>query len=93
MTISNKDEWWQAVDKNWDNLKSIIIRFAGQELLKQAEKQRTEKDSKLSTLFNDVWFRAPDQGWIRDIPGWFVLCDLCSESYVLHDGESMEDID
>ena len=41
------------------------------------------KDKKLIELFNSAWAAAPDSGEIHLIPGWNVLCDLCSESYLV----------
>jgi len=38
---------------------------------------------KLLRYFNGAWGEAPDKSWIHEIPAWGVLCDLCSEDYVL----------
>lgn len=41
------------------------------------------KDPQMSTLLNDTWFGMPESKGIRRLPGFMVLCDLCSECDVL----------
>ena len=45
---------------------------------------KNNKDSHLARYFSAAWMAAPDRPGIRNIPGWFVMCDLCSEEYVLY---------
>ena len=84
----NKEEWWALVDGNWEDLLSILSRFTqptDKEITEILQTKKNRDGYKLCRYLNDAWAKAPDKQWIRDIPGWFDLCDLCSESYVLED--------
>lgn len=39
---------------------------------------------RLLRYFNGAWRMAPDDRSIHSIPGWGVLCDLCSEDWVFN---------
>lgn len=82
MSITDKATWWWAVDNNWADLKAIVQRFCPEELSK-AEKLCKARDGSLGAVFELAWFNAPDVPQIHEIPGWGVLCDLCSERDVL----------
>jgi hypothetical protein len=58
--------------------------------LKDADTFRTLKDPKIARLFNAAWWNAPDSPHIHEIPSWQMLCDLCSESYLLMEDEENE---
>ena len=47
-----------------------------------------EKDPEIATLLNEVWFGMPESYASREAPGFGVLCDLCSEAYLLYDEET-----
>ena len=47
------------------------------------EEYRKGKNAELANLLNDVWFGMPESVAVREEPGFGVLCDLCSEAYVL----------
>lgn len=79
------EEYWNIVDTYWDKLYNILVRFLPKEKLAQADHLRLVKDPQLISLFNDSWWNAPDSLSIHSIPGWEVLCDLCSESYLVHE--------
>lgn len=36
----------------------------------------------LINVLNKAWALAPDAPWIHEMPGWDILCDLCSEGWV-----------
>jgi hypothetical protein len=42
-------------------------------------------------LLNETWFGMPESESVRSEPGFGVLCDLCSEAYVLEEEQSGED--
>lgn len=44
---------------------------------------KRNKDAELAGIFEDTWFGIPEVSGSRNIPGLFVFCDLCSESYLL----------
>lgn len=43
------------------------------------------RDEKLVNLLNEVWFGMPESMSYREAPGFGLLCDLCSEAWVLND--------
>ena len=50
--------------------------------VERAEKAKVERDGNtLYALFNDTWFGMPESMASREVPGFFVLCDLCSDYY------------
>jgi len=50
----------------------------------------TLRDSRMVELLNQVWFGMPESMESRDVIGFGVLCDLCSEGYVLEEIEQEE---
>jgi hypothetical protein len=79
-----KEEYWQIVDKYWPQIKNIVLMFT---LLDENELDRCvkERSPAIGSIFNNAWFKAPDDGRIHLIPAWHIFCDLCSESYLLHE--------
>lgn len=47
---------------------------------------RKTRDNNLDGIFQDSWFGMPEDPGVREISGFHVFCDLCSESYVLYEG-------
>jgi hypothetical protein len=43
------------------------------------------RNRKVAHLLSETWFGLPESTEIRQEPGFFTLCDLCSEAYVLYD--------
>ncbi|MGE3320394.1 MAG: hypothetical protein AB7I18_13960 [Candidatus Berkiella sp.] len=82
-----KEEYWDTVDRYWEDLYDILVRYLPKEDLAKADHYRLEKNPAVSKLFNDAWWNAPDHRSIHSIPSWHVLCDLCSESYLVYEGE------
>ncbi len=89
------NEYWNTVDEYWPQLLNLFARFLPTHLPKEensweieythiiAEMYRRNKNPKILNLFNRTWSSAPDDGHIHLLGGWSVLCDLCSESYLL----------
>lgn len=99
---TTKNEYWNTVDSYWPQLLGLFVAFAPPYLPRNesgemepthilAEGYRRNRDIKLINMFNKTWASAPDTGTIHLLAGWNVLCDLCSESYLVMDDE-MEDI-
>ncbi len=42
---------------------------------------------RLHLLLEQAWGAAPDSPRIHSIPGWSVLCDLCSEGHAIREEE------
>lgn len=102
MIIRTANDWWNGIDKHWTVLRDILYMFLpvtknetyeGEiltyPLSKYIEELKENKDRNLARYLNAAWSAAPDSPRIHSIPGWGVLCDLCSEEYVLYDDEEM----
>jgi len=92
----NEKEWWTSLEEHWENLMAIMAKFllinpntTNPEInhhmkLEDILNAKKNKDGhKLVRYLNDAWFAAPDKPRIHEILSWRILCDLCSESYVL----------
>jgi hypothetical protein len=81
---NTKEDYWQIVDKYWPQIKNIVLMFT---LLDENELDRCvkERSPAIGSIFNNAWFKAPDSGKIHLIPAWYIFCDLCSESHLLHE--------
>lgn len=47
------------------------------------------REAKLAVLLNETWFGIPESVSAHSIPGFGVLCDLCSEAGVLFAGDEV----
>lgn len=89
------NEYWNTVDDYWIQLLELFARFLPSHYTISddpykvnytyivAETYRRNKDPKILELFYRSWAAAPDNGSIHLLDGWNVLCDLCSEDYLL----------
>jgi hypothetical protein len=92
---TTKEEYWQVVDDYWSNLLDIILMFGPENIINAdsdnvveklavvATRYKENRDIRLVDFFNKSWSSAPDDGEIHLIPTWHILCDLCSESYLV----------
>jgi hypothetical protein len=98
--IESRRSWWLAVEERWEDLLDIMRRFLPTEGYEDRDGKILEKplwmklvslkenlDPELARYFHAAWAAAPDDRSIHSLPSWGVLCDLCSEDYVLHDEE------
>jgi hypothetical protein len=95
------DEWWNVVDTWWDELLTLVSsaydlgkpRDVMQSLEAcgvEVERMRKARSVELAHVFEEVWGRAADHASIHARKAWDVLCDLCSECYVLsEEGEEV----
>jgi len=83
-----KEEWIATLEKWWDELLCLIDKY--KENI-EAIKQFKDKKDYVSVVneLNSAWVMAPDDIVIHSNPGWNVLCDLCSESYLLEEEECL----
>jgi len=58
------------------------LGFSVQEQIEKAKKEKNWKF--LCKLLNAFWHSAPDEQYIHTIPGWSILCELCSEDWVFY---------
>jgi hypothetical protein len=84
---TNKEEYWQFVDQYWEKLANIIRMFAPDQV-ELAREYAEKNDPRIANIFEESWGNAPDDISIHTIPGWSILCNLCSESYVLDENEN-----
>lgn len=83
-------EWWSLLGTNRTRIAEIMVRVG------VAEKQRNAFEA--AVTFRDVeqicrllqltWENAPDRAEIHSWAGWSVLCDLCSENYLVKEGDA-----
>jgi hypothetical protein len=93
----NKEEWGKNVETWWPELLALIGNYGPnlgkpidplaslQPAAVRLEEMKRAKDMELASILERTWAAAPDHGSIHANKGWDVLCDLCSESYVLYD--------
>lgn len=100
-TFETPEEWWRIVYEWWDELILILEKFLPMNEPFSDEKGmivapilrnhifelKQAKNANLAYMFDLAWAKAPDSGWIHSIKGWDVLCDLCSDMYVLMEKE------
>lgn len=73
------ETWWKLIRENWTNLTEIVAEFCPSLLSEMIEVEEKEDYERMNYILNEAWWCAPDDPRIRRIPGWGVLCDLCSE--------------
>ena len=104
MRIDTAQDWWNAVDDNWDDLLSIIgdqmiidapaheipgnaeAELTGRTILQEVIHLKKTRGTKLARYFAASWCLSSDS-YAWSVPGWGVLCDLCSEEWVLYEEE------
>jgi hypothetical protein len=96
MKLANKEDYWKAISDNWEDLEKILHIYLptfkkawingdalpislGEHLTELKETQ----NQKLVRAFNAAWYAAPDDIGIWSHKGWDLLCNLCSEEYVI----------
>jgi hypothetical protein len=101
---SNATEYWNIVDTHWDDLFHILNVYLptfsskwidGTQLDKPLGEYITElketRNGRLVRVLNAAWFAVPDNKSSEgEHTGWNILCDLCSEEYVLHEPKESE---
>ncbi len=78
ITASVAEEVCEAVRKQ-------IQEEAQEDPQQQFRVMLSKRDSQVVDLFNAVWWGMPESMESRCAPGFGLLCDLCSEAYVLED--------
>ena len=84
----NREEYFSLAEQYREELFDIIVDFSGRDNAEEFLLFLNERSNSIASVLHQAWSDAPDKPWIHSIPGWHVLCDLCSEDYVLYeDGE------
>lgn len=91
---TTSEEYWWTIDNYWSYLLSIIQQFAPKvieldgdilSIAVASTRLKEKRDVRLINFFHKTWMAAPDDGVIHAIPGWHILCDLCSEDYLAYE--------
>jgi len=80
-----------AAERMCAGVRESIAREVLESPTQSFERCLAEKDDHIVDILNHTWFGMPESTGVRCLPGFGVLCDLCSESYVLEQPEEMED--
>ena len=96
--IHNSRDWWNLCKSEWPKLVNILEQllpmgentdpvrdtlFTDKPLRDIVRELFESEDRGLVDYFQEAWWRALDSSSIHNIPGWHVLCDLCSECCIL----------
>lgn len=74
------EEWWFLLADQERNITRILGSYLNQKELRRADKAFAERNMKEAwRCLQTAWERAPDSPWIHQVPGWSLLCDLCSD--------------
>lgn len=49
------------------------------------ESLKNNRDNELLSIFNETYWGMPESVSCHDYPKFYLLCDLCSEGYVLYE--------
>jgi len=72
-------------------VKDILKENLPSDIAYYAEILLSNRDPKLLEILNKTWWGMPESIEIRDISGFGVLCDLCSEGYLLEKEDDCKD--
>lgn len=73
-------------DFDWGS--DVFVESKEPDVLTKIQRAKEARDGHaLARHLNAAWATAPDDRSIHSIPSWGVLCDLCSEEYVLYQDE------
>lgn len=94
--LTNKNTYWKTIEDNWANLEKILNIYLPTFSKKWIDEQplqitlgeyivelKNTQNPKLIRAFNAAWFAAPDEVGIWSHNAWGLLCNLCTEEYVL----------
>ena len=81
--LKTREEYFSLAEQYRNELFNIITGFSGRDNAEEFTLFLNERSNSIASIFHQAWADAPDKPWIHFIPGWYVLCDLCSEDYVL----------
>lgn len=95
----NSKEYWEIINKYWDDIFHIINLYLptfqnrwvdGTPLDKSLGNYiielKNSQNPRIVRAFNAAWWNCPDENsgeWAHK--SWYVLCDLCSEEWCLHE--------
>ena len=65
-----------------------IVRETTTDPVEDFDRFLNEENSLMPVLLNRVWFGVPKSADAHRLPGFGILCDLCSESTLLYDEDA-----
>lgn len=71
---------WNRLKTNLTAIREIVEKFAPSQVKDFDTALKNKDRRKMLRLLNDAWWNAPDRPEIHSIPGWDILCDLCSDN-------------
>jgi len=77
------EEWWFLL-RHESGLPlfrgPILEKYLSPDQMRDFDTAMSEKAAAVvHRLLDDAWYKLPDERWIRDLPGFGRLCDLCSD--------------
>lgn len=72
-----------------ESIREDIEREQQEDPLTSFDRMVAAKDRTLARLLNQVWFGVPESRDAHDLTGFHLLCDLCSESWVLYGDDEL----
>ena len=82
MMPETAEQWWALVEQYHDELCELVSAFH--------PCNHSYTDFVITAASAEAaceWFGMPESTEVRSYPGFGVLCNLCSESYVLYEGD------
>lgn len=75
-----REEWWFLLNRYWTNLSRLAETYLTRKELDILERAIKNESAEVAWLqLQKTWDRLPNRGWVRQIPGFDILCDLCSD--------------
>lgn len=71
---------WKTLEDNAIPIRKIVERFSPFNIGKFDTALKDRNKRVMLRILNDAWWNVPSKPEIHQIPGWSVLCDLCSEN-------------
>lgn len=85
-----KEDWWKIANENDNNIYEMMCMVVGKRgmdgksgftsnhIVEYREAKEKTDVRRMIEILNNVWWLMPESV-CRGLPGWFSLCDLCSE--------------
>lgn len=100
MKIESREDYWNIVREYKQDLLNIMWQFIPMEkhewhdgtflekpLHRKIDEMIDNEDPEFNSVLQKTWWLAPDDPSIHRIKSWYILCDLCSENWVLYEDD------
>jgi len=75
----NLDEWWFLVTHYWGDLLGFLQRLGPEKLVGAKRAFENKEARNMHGYLHKAWEALPDHPSIHAMPGFYSLCDLCSD--------------